>query len=91
MRAERKSPLSKWGTWREGLIKLTFQGSGRQDAAALYPGSMEADESKRRSGQELYEIVLTVEELLGGELTGNELAELVNAADPVPKPPEELQ
>lgn len=34
-----------------------------------------------KSGQELYEIVLSVEELLGGELSGEELAELVNAAD----------
>jgi hypothetical protein len=35
-----------------------------------------------KSGHELYEIVLSVEELLGGELSGEELAELVNAADP---------
>lgn len=35
-----------------------------------------------KSGHELYEIVLAVEELLGGELSGEELAELVNAADP---------
>ncbi|GAA5201431.1 hypothetical protein GCM10023346_45810 [Arthrobacter gyeryongensis] len=35
-----------------------------------------------KSGDELYEIVLSVEELLGGELSGEELAELVNAADP---------
>ncbi|MCZ9884608.1 hypothetical protein [Arthrobacter sp. B2a2-09] len=35
-----------------------------------------------KSGRELYQIVLAVEELLGGELSGDELAELVNAADP---------
>jgi len=35
-----------------------------------------------KTGHELYEIVLSVEELLGGELSGEELAELVNAADP---------
>jgi hypothetical protein len=40
----------------------------------------------RRSGEELREIMLTVEELLGSELSGTELAELVNAADPIPKP-----
>lgn len=38
-----------------------------------------------KSGRELYEIVLAVEELLGGELSGEELAELVNAADPPTK------
>ncbi len=38
-----------------------------------------------RSGAELYEIVLAVEELLGGELSGQELHELVNAADPLDK------
>lgn len=48
---------------------------------------MEADNAK--SGHQLYEMVLAVEEMLGGELSGTELAELVNAADPVPKPPEE--
>lgn len=42
-----------------------------------------------KSGRELYEIVLSVEELLGGELSGEELAELVNAADPVSTPPQE--
>ena len=31
------------------------------------------------------EIMLAVEELLGGELSGQELAELVNAADPLPQ------
>lgn len=36
-----------------------------------------------KSGEELYEIVLAVEELLGGELSGQELHELVNAADPL--------
>lgn len=41
-----------------------------------------------KSGHELYEIVLSVEELLGGTLSGEELRELVNAADPVPKPKE---
>jgi hypothetical protein len=50
---------------------------------------MEVDAT--RSGHELYEIVLAVEEMLGGELSSEELAELVNAADPAPKPPEELQ
>lgn len=40
---------------------------------------MESDRPK--SGRELYEIVLAVEELLGAELSGSELAELVNAAD----------
>ncbi|WP_157360883.1 hypothetical protein [Arthrobacter sp. EPSL27] len=34
-----------------------------------------------KSGDELYQIVLAVEELLGGELSGEELAELVAAAD----------
>lgn len=34
-------------------------------------------------------MVQTIEELLGGELSGEELAELVNAVDPVAKPPEE--
>ena len=34
-----------------------------------------------KSGKELYEILLAVEELLGGELSGQELAELVEAAD----------
>lgn len=29
--------------------------------------------------------MLTVEEMLGGELTGTELAELINAVDPLPK------
>lgn len=38
-----------------------------------------------KSGRELYEIVLSVEELLGGKLSGEELAELVNAADPPDK------
>lgn len=36
-----------------------------------------------KTGHELYEIVLAVEELLGGELSGQELHELVNAADPL--------
>lgn len=43
----------------------------------------------RPSGHEMFEIVQTFEQLLGGELSGEELAELVNAVDPVPKPPEE--
>ncbi|WP_160142443.1 hypothetical protein [Arthrobacter sp. SLBN-100] len=43
---------------------------------------MSKPKDKSKSGDELYEIVLAVEELLGGELSGEELAELVNAADP---------
>lgn len=43
---------------------------------------MKQGEDGGRSGHELYEIVQAVEELLGGELSGEELAELVNAADP---------
>lgn len=42
-----------------------------------------------RSGDELREIMLAVEELLGGELSGQELAELVNAADPLPRETEQ--
>lgn len=36
-----------------------------------------------RSGEELYQMVLAIEELLGSELTGQELRELVDAADPL--------
>ncbi|MGJ0384590.1 hypothetical protein [Paenarthrobacter nicotinovorans] len=39
------------------------------------------DMNTPRSGRELYEIVLAVEEMLGAELSGSELAELVKAAD----------
>ncbi|MFD0044777.1 hypothetical protein ACFVGV_06255 [Pseudarthrobacter scleromae] len=42
--------------------------------------------SDGKTGHELYEIVLAVEELLGDQLSGEELRELVNAADPAPKP-----
>jgi hypothetical protein len=40
------------------------------------------DSNGGKSGDELYQIVLSVEELLGAELSGTELAELVNAVDP---------
>lgn len=37
-----------------------------------------------KSGHELYQIVLQVEEFFGEELNGEELAELVRAADSPP-------
>lgn len=43
---------------------------------------MERSNEDRKSGHALYTIVLAVEEMLGSELTGEELAELVSAADP---------
>lgn len=52
---------------------------------------MDAGRESPKSGQELYEMVLAVEELLGAELSGEELAELVNAADPIPKQGEQKQ